>query len=219
MDARLASLSVAAFLFGIGSLSVPASPVGRAVPGSAPSQPDRWGFDVDLRGSLPPGSAAFSGVWGVRPVPDAPSGRNALCQLAKIPSSALSLGDDLFGDVIVTTRFKLAAGQADQAAGLLFRIQDPDNYYVLRANALASSVSVDKYASGRLSTLKESMAHVPTGHWQELRVEAAGDRLRGFLNSQPVIEVVDDAYRAGQIGLWSRADSVTCFDDVTARRS
>lgn len=71
-----------------------------------------------------------------------------------------------------------------------------------------------KYASGRRSVIKGAGAKVAAGAWQELRLEAAGDRLRGFLGGQLVVEATDAAYRAGRIGLWTKADSVTCFDDV-----
>jgi len=55
---------------------------------------------------------------------------------------------------------------------------------------------------------------VVAGQWQELRLEVSGDRLRGFLNGQLVVEATDSTYRAGRVGLWTKADSVTCFDDV-----
>jgi hypothetical protein len=102
----------------------------------------------------------------------------------------------------------------DQAAGLLFRIQDADNYYILRANALEGNVNFYKYASGRRSLMNEGRAAVASGQWQELRVEAVGRQFRGFLNGDLVVEAADDVYTAGRPGLWTKADSVTCFDDV-----
>lgn len=56
-----------------------------------------------------------------------------------------------------------------------------------------------------------------SGRWQELRVEVAGSRYRGFLNGALVVEATDYTFKAGQIGLWTKADSVTCFDDVEVR--
>ncbi len=64
------------------------------------------------------------------------------------------------------------------------------------------------------SDLKDGSAKVVAGQWQELRVEARGTSLHGYLNGQPVVETTDDSYRTGKVGLWTKADSVTCFDDV-----
>ena len=60
-----------------------------------------------------------------------------------------------------------------------------------------------------------SQAKVESGKWQELRVEARGQTLRGFLNGQLVVETMDSTFSvAGGVGLWTKADSQTCFDDV-----
>jgi 3-keto-disaccharide hydrolase len=186
--------------------------------GENPSdQPLVWNFDSEPTDGIFVTGAVFSGTWEVRAEADAPSPPNALCQTGTATFPALSLGDAVFGDIVLTARFKPISGREDQAAGLLFRIQDQDNYYILRANALEGNVNFYKYASGRRSTLKEGKAQVPAGHWQELRVEAVGNVLRGFLDGQPVVELTDDTYQAGQVGLWTKADSLTCFDDVEAR--
>jgi hypothetical protein len=215
MDARLAGIAVVLLgLSYVGSTTAPIHPAsGRGTSG----EPLRWSFDLDLKGSLPPGAAALSGIWGVRPSADAPSRRNALCQLGTVPFAALSLADVTLADVVLTARFKSIAGREDQAAGLLLRLQDQDNYYVLRADAFENSISFSKHADGRPITLKEVKAPVAPGQWQGLHVEAVGSRFRGFLNSEPVLEVTDDSYRAGQVGLWTKADSLTCFDDVEVR--
>ena len=72
-------------------------------------------------------------------------------------------------------------------------------------------------AGGRRSTIKEGVATVPAGTWQTLRAEAVGGRLRGYLNDRLVVEATDDTYKAGKVELWTKAASVTCFDDVEAR--
>jgi len=114
----------------------------------------------------------------------------------------------------MSMRFKPLSGKNDQAAGIIFRIQDANNYYILRANALEDNVIFFRYGSGSRTTLKEASAKVPSGQWQELRVEATGNQFRGYLNDQMVVETTDDAYKAGKVGLWTKADSVTCFDNV-----
>src|SRR6266536_4071480 len=184
---------------------------------AASSEPLVWNFDSEPADAISFVGAVFSGTWEVRSEADSPSPPNALCQTGKAQYPGLSLGEWVFSDVVLTARFKPIAGREDQAAGLLFRIQDQDNYYILRANALENNVNFYKYAGGRRGSLKEAKGQVSAGTWQELRVEAVGNRFRGFLNGQQVVEVADDTYQAGMVGLWTKADSVTCFDDVEAR--
>jgi hypothetical protein len=174
----------------------------------------RWTFDADATGGLPSGMEVFSGDWEVRAEPDAPTPPNALCQSGTAPFPALALSEKVYTDVVVSIRFKPISGREDQAAGILFRVQDKDNYYILRANALEDNVNLYIYASGKRSRIKGSSVKVPSGEWQVLRVEVAGDHFRGFLNDQPVVEASDDSYPAGRVGLWTKADSVTCFDNV-----
>jgi hypothetical protein len=124
------------------------------------------------------------------------------------------LSDKVYADVVVSIRFKPVSGRQDQAAGILFRVQDQDNYYILRANALEDNVNLYIYASGKRSEIKGSSVKVPSGQWQGLRVEVGGNHFRGFLNDQLVVEASDDSYPAGRVGLWTKADSVTCFDSI-----
>jgi hypothetical protein len=182
-------------------------------------QTAEWTFDTEPVGRPPPGAEVFGGDWVVRPESDAPTPPNALCQTATAPFPALCLSDKIYTDVEVSVRFKPVSGREDQAAGILFRIQDSENYYIFRANALENNVMFFLYASGTRSILKRAPARVLAGQWQELKVEVAGNRFRGFLDGKLVAEVSDDSYTAGKVGLWTKADSVTCFDNVrvTAR--
>jgi Domain of Unknown Function (DUF1080) len=185
---------------------------------AAPSAPSTaWTFDQDAAGSLPQGSDVFAGQWTVRAEPGAPSAPNALCQLGNAEFPAIALSSTVYGDVVVTARFKPIAGRTDQAAGIVFRVQDKENYYILRANALEGNVNFYKYASGNRSDIKDGSAKVVSGQWQELKIEVTGDRMRGFLNGALVVETTDTTYKAGRVGLWTKADSVTCFDDVSVK--
>jgi hypothetical protein len=184
---------------------------------TAPAQPLRWTFDSDTVGGIPRGAVVFSGTWAVHAEADAPSPPNALCQTGVAQFPAISLSDAVYTDVVLSTRFKPISGREDQAAGLIFRVQDKDNYYILRANALENNVNIYKYAGGRRRDIKEAAAQVRPGRWQGLRVEIVSNRIRGFLDDRPVVEAMDDTYKAGKIGLWTKADSVTCFDDVEAK--
>ena len=182
----------------------------------ASSQSKTWTFDAGPAGSLPAGATAFTGNWAVSAESDAPSAPNALCQTGNATFPALALSDDVYGDVMVSVRFKPISGQSDQAAGIIFRVQDKDNYYILRANALENNINLYTCIGGQRRVIKEGTATVVFGQWQTLKVGAVGNTLRGYLNDQWVVETKDDTFTAGRVGLWTKADSVTCFDDVQA---
>lgn len=178
------------------------------------SQTGIWTFDKEQSGKLPAGATVFAGSWAVRAESDAPSSPNALCQTGNADYPAISLSDRVYGDVTVATRFKPVSGNSDRAAGVIFRIQDKDNYYILRANALEDNVNIYKYVGGWRRAIQESSVKVPSGRWQELRVEVQGSHISGFLNGKLVVEATDDTFKSGKIGLWTKTDSVTCFDNV-----
>jgi hypothetical protein len=177
-------------------------------------QAAHWTFNTDPAGRLPAGATVFSGTWTVRAEPGTPGAPNALCQTGRADYPAISLSDTVYSDVTVSTRFKAVSGRTDRAAGIIFRIKDKNNYYILRANALEDNVNIYRYVGGRRREIQEGTAKVPSGTWQELRVEVRGNRMRGFLNGRQVVEATDETFKAGNIGLWTKEDSVTCFDDV-----
>ena len=119
-------------------------------------------------------------------------------------------------DGFVQVRFRPEAGSQDQAGGVVWRWKDGDNYYVARANALENNVSLYYTGKGRRNTLKYVDAPVPGNVWHTLRVEFSGTRIRVALNGKLYIEL-DDAHiqGAGAVGLWTKADSVTAFDECS----
>jgi hypothetical protein len=172
-----------------------------------------WTFDDDAVGALPHGAEVCSGNWAILSDANAPTPPNVLCQTATAAFPALCLSDRIFTNVEVSVRFKCVSGNEDQAAGVLFRVQDAENYYIFRANALEDNVMFFRYASGKRNILKRNTHRIPSGQWQELKVEVVGNQFRGFVDGNLVAEVSDDSYLAGRVGLWTKADSVTCFDD------
>lgn len=179
-----------------------------------PSPTAVWTFDTALVNGIPAGAETFSGNWSVRAEIGTSSRPNALCQTGTTAFPALVLSTGKYTDVTVQTRFKPLSGNTDRAAGIIFRLQDKDNYYVLRANALENNVNVYKYENGSRVLLKKGSAPVASGKWQELRVQVIGGGIRGFMDGKLVVEAEDDTFKTGRIGLWTKADSVTCFDDV-----
>lgn len=172
-------------------------------------------FDSTPHGKLPPEAKVVAGIWTVRAEQGAPSAPNALCQIGIADYPAIVLGERGYSDVEITTSFKAVSGKEDQAAGIIFRVRDKDNYYILRANALEDNVILFKYAKGRRSSMKEANVKVSKGVWQELRVDVRGAFIRGYLNGKLVVEAADSTFTSGNVGLWTKADSQTCFDNVS----
>lgn len=111
-------------------------------------------------------------------------------------------------------KFKAISGKEDQAGGVMWRWKDGDNYYVARANALENNVSLYYTANGRRNTIKYVKAPVARDAWHTLRVEFAGDAIKVSLNGKTYIEEKDNHITGGgAVGLWTKADSVTAFDD------
>ena len=134
------------------------------------------------------------------------------------------VGDVSAADVDLSVRFKPISGRVDQAAGLLWRFQNEDNYYIVRANALEGNVVLYKVQGGKRTDLPlkgegrtyGKKAPVPSGQWSTLRVVAAGPRFEVYANGNKLYEVEDSTFTgAGKVGLWTKADSVTQFDDLT----
>ena len=127
-------------------------------------------------------------------------------------------------DVDLAVRFRPISGRVDQAAGLVWRYQDEDNYYIVRANALEDNVVLYKVQNGARTDLPVrgegrtygKPADVPAGRWSTLRVVASGPRFEVYFNGRTLYEVEDATFRqAGHVGVWTKADSVTQFDDLT----
>jgi hypothetical protein len=127
-------------------------------------------------------------------------------------------------DGFAQAKIKALSGREDQAGGLVFRFQDANNYYVVRANALEDNVVLYKTVAGKRTPLqiKGRMigygvdVPVPARRWNVLRVEFHGEQFRVFFNGEKLFDVEDQTFeKAGSVGLWTKADSVTLFDDVS----
>jgi protein-tyrosine-phosphatase len=134
------------------------------------------------------------------------------------------VNDVMARDLNLSVRFKPVSGKVDQAAGLVWRYQDENNYYIVRANALEGNVVLYKVEKGRRTDLPINgegrtygkKAPVPSGEWSQLSVSAKGSAFRVLLNGKLLYEVDDATFTGeGKVGVWTKADSVTHFDDLT----
>ena len=178
-------------------------------------------FDKDQPGAVPPGwecgvTGRGNPRWAVEADKSAPSAPNVLRQLGSgtfpwCVKKAVSITDGF-----VEVRFKPQSGREDQAGGVVWRWKDGDHYYVARGNALENNVSLYYTEKGSRKTLKYVDAPVPGNVWHRLRVEFHGRQIRVFLDGKLYIEVDDGHLEGpGAVGVWTKADSVTAFDDFS----
>jgi hypothetical protein len=200
----------------------------------APVQPTGkeflYSFDSDAVGNLPAkfhdaltGQGA-KGQWVVKADASAPSQPNVLAQTSTDKTDyrfPLAIADEgSFKDLDLSVKFKAVAGEVDRAAGLVFRLKDANNYYIVRANALENNYRLYHVVSGRRVQFAGANFKVASGEWHELRVECVGNHIICYYDGEKKIDATDETFKeAGKVGLWTKADSVTYFDDlrVTAR--
>lgn len=185
-------------------------------PGSIPSG---WSTAMTSRGGAP--------KWEVLRDDTAPSKPNVLAQTSTDAASGrfpLAIYDRVaLRDGDIEVRFKPISGRVDQAAGVVWRYRDPNNYYIVRANARENNVVLYKVENGTRTSLAPKgtppntygVDHpVPAGRWSTLGVRVQGNLFSVLFDGKQIFQVEDNTFRdAGKAGLWTKADSVTYFDD------
>jgi hypothetical protein len=174
-----------------------------------------WTFDDDQVGMIANGFTNEVGEWKVVSTSEG----KVLAQTAKSPNPvfnvALASETDV-KDVDISVRMKAIEGQNDQGGGLVWRAKDAKNYYVARNNPLgAGSFNVYKVVDGKRSMIKG--APLPrTEGWRTLRVVMKGDHIQCYYDGKNYLDVHDSTFsEAGKIGLWSKSDAQSQFDDLT----
>ena len=178
-------------------------------------------FDADRVGTVPEGwiggvTGRGAPHWSVEADTSAPSAPNVLKQSGKGDFPWCVMKGASLADGFVEVKFKPLSGRDDQAGGLVWRWKNADNYYVARANALENNVSLYYTENGHRRTIKYVDAPVSANSWHTLRIEFQGRKIRVSLNGKTYIEQ-DDAHISGTgaVGVWTKADSVTVFDDFS----
>jgi hypothetical protein len=188
---------------------------------SLPAVAETITFDQEAVGSVPGGwIAGVTGrgmpKWAVETDSTAPSAPNVLKQSGAGAFPWCVKKETALIDGVVEVKLKPISGKEDQAGGLVWRWKDGDNYYVARANALENNVSLYYTQNGRRNTIKYVDAPVAKNRWHTLRVEFVGKRIRVSLDGKVYIEVEDERISGpGAVGVWTKADSVTLFDDFS----
>jgi hypothetical protein len=184
---------------------------------------DTANFDNLKTGTPPPGwTATKTGTgaanWTIERDDTAPSKPNVLKQSGQATYPVCIKDDTSLKDGFVEVKFKPISGKDDQAGGVLWRAKDANNYYVARANALEDNVTIYYTVNGRRTEKKRTKMKmkVTTGEWHTLRVDFAGNHFTVTFDGKKAIDWTDDTFKeAGTVGVWTKADSVTLFDDFT----
>jgi len=173
-----------------------------------------WDFTEDQPGAIARGFQAAVGRWEV----DLDGDNHVLAQKAKNDDATFNValvGGTSYGDLDLSVRLRAVAGEVDRGGGLVWRARDAKNYYIARYNPLEDNFRVYKVEDGKRTQFRS--AKVPGDEaWHVLRVTMVGPRITCRLDAQTSLEVEDSTFPvAGMIGLWSKADAQSYFDDLT----
>lgn len=172
-------------------------------------------FDFQSKGI--DGWTTVDGQWAVEEMAGAPSGGKVLVQRAtRNAFNVLVAPAGPYTDVDVSMQFKPISGREDASGGVVFRFAD-GKYYVVRANALESNFRLYSYDRGRRELKSASVKAPALGQWHTVRVVALGDHIQAWLDGQLYLDHRDARFKSGRVGLWTKADSVTAFDDLAIR--
>ncbi|HWP49258.1 MAG TPA: family 16 glycoside hydrolase [Candidatus Limnocylindrales bacterium] len=182
-------------------------------------------FDADKEGESPQGFSAFR------------TGRGSQVKWVIIKDSSLSnqnwvltpqytgktdaqfqlllLDEGDYQDLDVAVKFKPESGKTAQAGGIVIRYQDPNNYYVIRADALKNNYSLYRFTRGKPVRIASKTVKITPNEWHTLRIQCKGDQFEGYLDEKLYIKAQDSTFSKGKIGLWTRKNSIVQFDDLT----
>ena len=167
------------------------------------------------------GWETIAGSWSIEEIAGAEGGRALVQRATNNAFNVIVAPGGPFGNVEVSVRLKPISGREDASGGIVFRFAD-GHYYVVRANALEDNFNFYYYEpnsilasiiGGRHFITGVSMKAPALGEWHQLRISADGDHVQGWINGQHLIDQHDGRFATGRVGLWTKADSVTAFDN------
>ena len=178
-------------------------------------------FDDVAPDAPPPGWTATKtgkgeAKWTIAKDDTAPSKPNVLKQSGEATYPLCLKNETSLKDGFVEVKFKPISGTEDQAGGLVWRAKDSDNYYVARANALEDNVAIYHTIQGKRTEKKRTDMKVASNQWHTLRVDFIGNHFTVTFDGKTAIEWEDQTFtKPGMVGVWTKADSVTLFDDFS----
>src|SRR5262245_28692793 len=164
------------------------------------------------------GWTVVDGDWSIRDMGDVPGWekRVLMQQATRNAFNVIVAPLGPYRDVDVSMKFRPISGREDASGGIVFRFSD-GRYYLIRANALEDNFRFYYYDNGRRMLSSARVRAPALGQWHTVRAVAVGDHVQGWLNGTLLLDYRDSRFKAGQVGLWTKADSVTAFDELAVR--
>ena len=186
-----------------------------------------WNFDSVEIGKMP---NDFSnqltgkgdlGKWEVIKDDTAPSLSNVIAQTSQEYFGyhfSMTINEkEIFEDFELIVKFKGVKGREDQGGGPVWRYQDNNNYYIARANPLENNYRVYKVVNGNRIQMDSARLKVASNEWHTIKIIARKDQIQCFYDGRLYLEVKDNTFQKGKVGLWTKADAVTYFDDLEVK--
>ncbi len=158
------------------------------------------------------------GIWKIVEDETAPSPPKVLAQLSMRNfgyhfNLAVLKGYE-FSNLRLTVYFKAVRGREDRGGGPVWRYVDANNYYIARANPLENNFRVYKVVRGVRKMLASVRLKITSGQWHRIDIENTGDEIKCYYDGKLYLHVRDSTFKSGKIGLWTKADAVTYFDNL-----
>ena len=191
------------------------------MPLAAAAPTETVNFDKDAIGKPPSGWTATKtgsgeAKWTIERDDSAPSTPNVLKQSGVATYPVAFKNDASVKDGFVEVKFKPISGKEDQAGGVVWRLKDANNYYVARANALEDNVTIYETVNGRRTERKRANAKVASNAWHTIRVDFQDNHFTVTVDGKKALDWDDATFKdAGRVGVWTKADSVTLFDNFS----
>jgi hypothetical protein len=182
-----------------------------ALPADVPAE------TVDFEATGLEGWTTVTGQWAVERLAGEAGGRKVLVQRAtRHEFDVIVAPRGPYSDLDVSVKFKPISGREDASGGIVFRFAD-GKYYVVRANAREGNFRLYHFDRGRRQLASARVEAPALGQWHAIRVVAVGDRIQAWLDGTRLLDHRDARFRSGRVGLWTKADSVTAFDELVVR--
>lgn len=209
----------------IGVLAGTLTASGATLPVEAGDSPRAWTFDAGLPGTLPPDFVVGTlfdgrpaGEWKILQTDRAKSPPHVLGQLmgkgAEHAYKTVFIHGTRASDLELQVAFLPIEGKADMGGGLIWRATDDRNYYLARANPLEQNIRIYRVTKGVRHLLMNFDQIIEVKQWHTLRMTHHGCRIHVFYDEKPVFDLCDQTFASGRVGLWTKSDAVTYFDDL-----
>jgi hypothetical protein len=184
-----------------------------------------WNFDADAPNALPSDfevgtlfDGRPAGEWKVMETEKAKSAPQVLGQLqgkgAEHAYKVVLIKGTDSSDIDLRVSVLPIGGRADMGGGMIWRAADDRNYYLARANPLEQNIRIYRVVKGVRHLLQNFDQTIDVKQWHTLRVTHQGCRIRVFYDETLIFDLCDETFANGRIGLWTKSDAVTYFDDL-----